>query len=73
MGRLQIVPSKIMAVADIYDALTAQDRPYKPALPAERALKILEDEVASSHLDSDLVKIFIDAKIFLKAKAWREG
>ncbi len=60
--------SKMMAVSDIYDALTAQDRPYKPALPAERALDILKDEVKSSHLDTDLVNVFIDAKIYLKGK-----
>ena len=33
--------SKMMTIADIYDALTAWDRPYKKAMPAERALKIL--------------------------------
>lgn len=60
--------SRMMAVADIYDALTAQDRPYKPALPAERALDILKDEAKSFHLDSELVRVFIDAKIYQKGK-----
>jgi len=58
----------MMAVADIYDALTAQDRPYKPALPAERALDILKDEAKSFHLDPELVRFFIDAKIYQKGK-----
>ncbi len=56
--------SKIMTVSDIYDALTASDRPYKAAMPAERAISILEDEVKRGLLDSDLVAIFVEAKVF---------
>ncbi len=56
--------TKMMTVSDIFDALTAQDRPYKPAVPRERALDILLDEVKSDHVDPELVRIFIDAKIF---------
>jgi hypothetical protein len=50
--------AKIMAIADIYDALTAADRPYKKAVPKERALEILEMEAKAGHLDPDLLKIF---------------
>jgi HD-GYP domain-containing protein (c-di-GMP phosphodiesterase class II) len=50
--------SKIMAVADIYDALTAWDRPYKKALPAGRALEILEAEARDGKLEADLVAVF---------------
>ncbi len=39
--------TRMMTIADIYDALTAQDRPYKRALPAIRALDILTDEVGA--------------------------
>jgi HD-GYP domain-containing protein (c-di-GMP phosphodiesterase class II) len=56
--------SKIMSVADIYDALTAADRPYKRALPLERALQILDFEVRDGHLDGALVKLFREAKVF---------
>jgi HD-GYP domain-containing protein (c-di-GMP phosphodiesterase class II) len=56
--------SKIMSVADIYDALTAADRPYKKALPLERALQILDFEVKDGHLDAELVKLFRESKVY---------
>jgi HD-GYP domain-containing protein (c-di-GMP phosphodiesterase class II) len=55
------VQSKIMTISDIYDALTASDRPYKPALPAERALDILGYEAKAGKLDPDLLKVFIES------------
>ncbi len=58
--------SRMMTVSDIYDALTASDRPYKNAVPEQRALDILNAEVADKKLDADLVKVFIDAKIWAK-------
>lgn len=58
------VPSKIMTVCDIYDALTASDRPYKPAMNTEKAVDILVAEADKGQLDRDLVQVFIDAKIF---------
>jgi HD-GYP domain-containing protein (c-di-GMP phosphodiesterase class II) len=58
------VLSKIMAIADIYDALTASDRPYKKALPVERALQILQFEVDDGHLDGELVRVFRDAEVY---------
>jgi HD-GYP domain-containing protein (c-di-GMP phosphodiesterase class II) len=54
--------SKVMAVSDIFDALTASDRPYKRAVPVERALDILGMEVKDGHIDGELVRIFADAK-----------
>ncbi|MEK7485598.1 MAG: HD domain-containing phosphohydrolase, partial [Planctomycetota bacterium] len=56
--------AKIMTVADIFDALTASDRPYKSALSVEKAERILRLEVESDHLDVDLVDIFIQSKIY---------
>ena len=56
--------SKMMSVADIYDALTASDRPYKRAVPVERALDILDYSVKDGHLDPDLVRIFKDARVW---------
>lgn len=58
------VQARILALVDIYDALTAQDRPYKPAMPVDNALKILEYEVRDGHLDADIYKAFIKFKIF---------
>ncbi|NUO52848.1 MAG: HD domain-containing protein, partial [Polyangiaceae bacterium] len=56
--------SKMMSIADIFDALTASDRPYKRAVPIEKALDILGFEVKDQHVDGDLVKIFIEARIW---------
>ena len=56
--------SRIMAVADIYDALTASDRPYKKALPSSIALKIIREEAECNHLDSDVVDVFIKYRIY---------
>lgn len=58
------LPAKIMAVADIFDALTAADRPYKKAVSLERALQILDFEVKDNHIDGDLVKLFKEAEVY---------
>lgn len=58
--------ARIMSIADIFDALTAQDRPYKKSLPLEKVLHILQDEAAKNKLDPDLVDLFIDQKIYSK-------
>ncbi|MCE1227899.1 MAG: response regulator [Firmicutes bacterium] len=61
----QIPPqSKLMAVADVYDALVAADRPYKAAVSVERSLQILEDETRAGLLDPDVFRLFIDARIY---------
>ncbi|MSP37375.1 MAG: GAF domain-containing protein [Deltaproteobacteria bacterium] len=56
--------SKMMTISDIYDALSANDRPYKRAVPRERALDILLDEVKHGAIDGDLLQLFRDAEIF---------
>jgi HD-GYP domain-containing protein (c-di-GMP phosphodiesterase class II) len=58
------VQSKMMSIADIYDALTASDRPYKKAVPVERAIDILDYSVKDGHLDPELVRIFKDARVW---------
>jgi HD-GYP domain-containing protein (c-di-GMP phosphodiesterase class II) len=58
--------SKIMSIADIYDALTANDRPYKKALSTDRALEILDYNVKDGHLDGELVRVFREAKIWTR-------
>lgn len=57
--------SKIMSVTDIFDALTASDRPYKRAVPYQRALDILDMEARDGHLDPELVRIFRSENIEL--------
>jgi HD-GYP domain-containing protein (c-di-GMP phosphodiesterase class II) len=57
------VQSKMMAIADIYDALTAADRPYKRAVPHTMALDILHQESQAGKLDGALLSIFVAAKV----------
>ena len=57
-----LLQSKMMTVSDIFDALTAADRPYKKAVPLGRALDILNMEVKQGHIDQELVRIFIAAE-----------
>jgi len=52
--------ARILAVADIYDALTAADRPYKKAAPPERAFAILRDEASRNRLDGHLIELFAE-------------
>jgi HD-GYP domain-containing protein (c-di-GMP phosphodiesterase class II) len=56
--------ARMMTVADIFDALTASDRPYKKAMPPERALQILELEARNGRLDTDVVELFISRRIY---------
>ena len=58
------IQTRMMTVSDIYDALTASDRPYKRAVPAQKALDILNIEVKEKKLDPELVKVFVEAKIW---------
>jgi HD-GYP domain-containing protein (c-di-GMP phosphodiesterase class II) len=58
--------SKMMTVSDIFDALTASDRPYKRAVPVEKALDILGFEVKDGHVDGELVRIFREARVWEK-------
>ena len=56
--------ARIMTVADIYDALTAGDRPYKQSLPVEMALDILRDEARQGKVEQDLVDIFLESNAY---------
>ena len=58
--------AKLMAIADIFDALSACDRPYKKAVPVERALEILKAEAREGLLDPGLVDLFIENRIWEK-------
>jgi len=56
--------AKIMTICDIFDALSASDRPYKRAVASDRALGILEMSVKDKELDPELYRLFLEAKIF---------
>jgi len=63
-----LLQSRIMTIADIYDALTASDRPYKKAVPIDRVVKILKEEAETGKLDKDLVDLFINNKLYEKKR-----
>lgn len=65
------IQAKLMTIADIYDALTSMDRPYKPATTPERALEILQTEARRGKLDMDLLKVFIEAGVYRAADGMR--
>jgi HD-GYP domain-containing protein (c-di-GMP phosphodiesterase class II) len=58
------VQARMMTLCDIYDALTAQDRPYKRAVPVRTALDILHSEASEGKLDQDLLDVFVAKKIY---------
>ncbi|HVY38689.1 MAG TPA: HD domain-containing phosphohydrolase [Polyangia bacterium] len=60
------VESRIMTIADIFDALTASDRPYKKAVPVDRALAILDGEVTAGKCDPALFRVFVEAEVYKK-------
>jgi len=63
------VQSKMMTISDIFDALTASDRPYKSAVPVDRALDILGFERKAGAVDADLLELFIALKPWEKRPA----
>jgi hypothetical protein len=56
--------AKMMTISDIYDALTAHDRPYKRAVPRDVALDILHSEAAEGKLDGELLDVFVNRRIY---------
>ena len=58
------IESQMIGITDIFDALTAQDRPYKPALPLKKALDILSMEANNNSLNKELVDIFIKHEVY---------
>ena len=60
------VQTRMMTVADIFDALTARDRPYKKALGHERALDILRMEAKDGLVDSTIVEMLVESQVYRK-------
>ena len=56
------IETRILTIADIFDALTANDRPYKKALSTEKSLSILQEMADNGKLDSELVALFIESE-----------
>jgi HD-GYP domain-containing protein (c-di-GMP phosphodiesterase class II) len=56
--------ARMIAISDVYDALTALDRPYRRAVPVNTALDIIAQEVDSTMLDADLFRLFIESKVY---------
>ena len=65
------VQTRMMTISDIYDALTASDRPYKRAVPKDKAFDILRDEAKRGEVDRDLLTVFSEADV--PGKAPKEG
>ena len=62
-GDQMSVPARVVAIADIYEALTASDRPYKSAMGIAEALAIMDRFAAGGHIDPDIYRIFVRAGI----------
>ncbi len=58
------VQTRMMTISDIFDALTAADRPYKKSVPVGRALEILEHEVKGGRVDGELLEVFVGSRVF---------
>jgi HD-GYP domain-containing protein (c-di-GMP phosphodiesterase class II) len=58
------VQAKMMAICDIFDALSASDRPYKRAVPTDRALEILKLCVRDEEIDPELFRLFLEAEVY---------
>ncbi|MBF0444079.1 MAG: GAF domain-containing protein [Magnetococcales bacterium] len=60
------LPARIMAIADVFEALTAADRPYKQPKSLSASLKILGFMKKDQHVDPDLFQVFIEEKVYLE-------
>ena len=60
------VQARMMGIADIFEALTAKDRPYKHGMKLSQALSILEDFKKGGHIDPDLFEVFMAQQVYLR-------
>ena len=58
------IPARVMAVADIFEALTAADRPYKPAKKLSESIKIISFMVKDNHIDPDIFRLFLESGVY---------
>jgi HD-GYP domain-containing protein (c-di-GMP phosphodiesterase class II) len=60
------VQARVMGIADIFEALTAKDRPYKPGKTLSESLAILGKMKMGGHIDPDLFDIFVREKVYMR-------
>jgi response regulator RpfG family c-di-GMP phosphodiesterase len=60
------VPARVMAVADVFEALTASDRPYKRGKTLTECLQIMSNMTLNNHLDPDLFEIFVRSGVYME-------
>lgn len=60
------IPARIMAIADIFEALTASDRPYKKAKTLSESIRIMGSMVQNRHIDPDLYRLFLQSGTYLR-------
>lgn len=65
-GEALSIPERILAIADIFEALTASDRPYKKAKPVSEAIAIMYKMVLNRHIDRDCFELFLRDKVYLQ-------
>ena len=63
-GDQMSIPAKIMAISDIFEALTANDRPYKEPKKMSQVLSIMKYMKNTGHIDPDLYEVFIRAGVY---------
>ncbi len=65
-GEQLSIPERLLAVADVFEALTASDRPYKKAKPVSEAVDILHRMVLDNHIDRDCFELFVRDRIYMR-------
>lgn len=65
-GDQMSVPAKIIAISDIFEALTASDRPYKETKTLSQVLEIMKNMKNTGHIDPDLYRVFINSKVYME-------
>ena len=77
LGSQMSIPARIMAIADIFEALTASDRPYKSGKTVSQSLAIMQSMVREQHIDPALFALFVSSGIwrdyaerFLAPSSW---
>ena len=58
------VQARVMGIADIFEALTARDRPYKPGMKLSQAMSIMNKFKLNGHIDPDLFDVFVEQRIY---------
>jgi len=63
-GQDMSIPARVMAIADVFEALTAADRPYKPPKKLSESIKIMSSMVEGHHLDPELFRLFLRSGVY---------